>query len=111
MPIYRTVAIALLAGLSPAMAQTYNCTVTSAGAGASAMSSNFTGDAAFTGTFTGSYNATSNPGGTRVFNLILFGPPSPAPTNLTKNMHGTGHSTGTANGNPIGTYVLAVNLG
>jgi hypothetical protein len=112
MSLYRTIAALGLCFMSGhALAQNYNCTVTSSGAGASTMSASVNGNAAFTGTFTGNYNATSNPGGTRVFNLILFGPRPPAPTNLTKNMHGTGTSTGTANGNPIGTYSLAVNLG
>jgi hypothetical protein len=96
---------------SLALAQNYNCTVTSAGTGASTMSANFSGNAAFTGTFTGNYDQASNPTGTRVFNLVIFGSRPPAPTNLTKNMHGTGASNGTANGNPVGTYSLAVNLG
>jgi hypothetical protein len=108
-----TTAAFALTGLlaSPALAQVYNCTVVSAGAGASTMSANFTGNANFTGTFTGDYVQSTNPGGTRVFNLIIFGSRPAAPTNLTKNMHGSGNANGTANGNPAGTYSLNVNLG
>ncbi len=113
MPRVLTTAVFALAGLlaSPTLAQVYNCTVTSAGTGASSMSANFTGNATFTGTFTGNYVQSTNPGGTRVFNLIIFGSRPAAPTNLTKNMHGTGNASGTANGNPVGTYNLNVNLG
>jgi hypothetical protein len=45
-----------------------------------------------------------------VLNWNIFGTRPGPPTNLVKNMHGNGSSSGTANGNPVGTYTLAVDL-
>jgi hypothetical protein len=105
-----TLALWSAAIASPALAQTYLCTVQSSGAGASTMSANFTGAATFTGTFTGNYDQTTNPTGTRVLNWNLFGTRPGPPTNLTKNMSGNGSSSGTANGVPTGTFRLGVDL-
>ncbi len=110
MPRFALAALTLAAISSPILAQNYNCTVTSTGPGASAMSASLNGSANFTGTLTGNYIQASNPTGSRVFNLILFGRRPPPPTNLTKNLHGNGNSSGTANGTPVGTYSLNVNL-
>jgi hypothetical protein len=100
------IAAAAAALTTPAFSQTFNCTVT----GASSMSANFTGGATFTGTFTGNYDQVNNPTGTRVLNWNIFGTRPGPPTNLVKNMHGSGSSSGTANGNPVGNYALAVDL-
>jgi hypothetical protein len=97
-------AVAALAG--SAMAQTYHCTITAA----STMSANFSGAATFSGTFTGNYDQANNPGGTRVLNWNILGTRPAPPTNLTKNMSGNGSSSGTANGQPVGTYTLAADL-
>jgi hypothetical protein len=94
-----------------ASAQTFNFTVTPAGQTPSTMSASFTGTANFTGTFIGNYDAVANPGGTRTLTWNFLGTRPAPPTNLAKNMSGTGNSSGTANGNPVGTYTLSVDLG
>jgi hypothetical protein len=93
---------------APALAQPYEFTIRSSGAGASSMSGTFNGSATFSGTFLGNYNQTTNPAGTRTLNFNPFSPRPAAPTNITKTLSGSGTSGGNTVGTPTGAYTLEV---
>jgi|GEM_PF-1973657 hypothetical protein len=106
--LYHLACLALASAALPAHAQSYEFTITPSGPTPSTMNATFSGSASFSGTFTGNYHQVNNPTGTRVLDFDLFSPRPPAPTNLVKNLSGTGGASGTAVGSPVGTYAIEV---
>ena len=105
---YHAALLGLVLAAPCAWGQAYDFTITPAGPTPSSMNATFEGSATFTGTFTGNYNQTTNPTGTRVLNFDIFGNRPPAPMNLTKTLSGNGGADGNAVGRPVGTYSLEV---
>ncbi len=92
---------------APAAAQTFDFTVQPT----SGLSGSFSGSATIAGTLIGNYDQATNPGGTRTLNFSIFGTRPPAPTNIAKNLSGTGSVSGSAATVPTGSFRLGVEGG
>lgn len=107
-------AVVALAGGMPALqqgalAQQYRATVSSTATASSTSGLTLN----FNSTVTGTYNATTNPTGTRAilgnFNIIFPPAPPAAPRNDTCPLNGTATGNGTSSTSPRGTYTLRYN--
>jgi len=87
-----------------AFGQTFDFTVQPS----STLSGTFSGSATFGGTLIGNYDQTTNPTGTRTVLFNFFGSRPPPPTNITRNITGTGEVSGSANAVPTGAFRLGV---
>jgi hypothetical protein len=94
---------------APALAQQYRATVSNTATASSTSGLTLS----FTSTLTGTYNATTNPGGTRAilgnFNIIFPPAPPAAPRNDSCPLNGSATGSGSATTSPRGTYTLRFN--
>jgi hypothetical protein len=88
-----------------ASAQTFDFTVN---ASTSGLTASVNASADLTGTLIGNYNQATNPTGTRTLDYSIIGTRPPAPTNISKNLSGTGTASGNAAGRPAGSFRLSI---